>query len=157
MSHSPHEITLKTYISDNNISAQHLSFDVSCHSVAEAELAVWGNEEQFVKNIIFIDTQWRTICAIVKWEHNASSKRVAKALSLAEKPRIATPEEILERVWYPCGGTPSFGYDAIFLIDPTVLEIPTVYTWWGSSQSLVLIDSNEIVKANEGTVVRVRR
>lgn len=34
---------------------------------------------------------------------------------------LATPGEILEKTGYPCGGTPSFGYQAMFLVDPKVM------------------------------------
>ena len=103
-----------------------------------------------------IDSNDQLIVAIVKGEDNASTSRVAKALTI-ERPRLATPEEILQKTGYPCGGTPSFGFDAIFLIDPRVMEKETIYTGGGSEQSLVKINTSELLKANQGTVVRIRR
>ncbi|MCP4408530.1 MAG: hypothetical protein GY807_12355, partial [Gammaproteobacteria bacterium] len=67
-----------------------------------------------------IDDQGNLIVAIVKGEDRASTSRVAKALGIT-RPRVAEPEEILQKTGYPCGGTPSFGYPAIFLIDPRVI------------------------------------
>ena len=74
-----------------------------------------------------------------------------------ERPRIATPEDILQKTGYPCGGTPSFGYDATFLVDPRVMEKEIIYTGGGSENSLVRISSIELLRANEGKIIRVRK
>lgn len=151
-----YEHKLSEYIRDNNLPAEQLCFDVSCHSVSDAAKAVGEDEDTFVKNICLIDDDWRLICAIVKGEDRASTKRVAKALGIA-RPRSASPEDILKRTWFPCGGTPSFGYEALFLIDPKVMEQPYVYTWGGSAKALVKITPSAILEANRWQVVRVRK
>jgi prolyl-tRNA editing enzyme YbaK/EbsC (Cys-tRNA(Pro) deacylase) len=69
---------------------------------------------------------------------------------------MATPDEILEKTGYPCGGTPSFGYEAMFLVDPRVMEREVVYTGGGSETSLVKIGTEELVRANHGTILRIR-
>ena len=52
---------------------------------------------------------------------------------------------------------PSFGYKALFLIDPRVMEEEVVYTGGGSEHSLVKIPPRELQKANRGRIVRIRR
>ncbi len=151
-----HAFTLKQWLSEHSVEGEHLSFDVSCHSVADAAKAVEAPPEDFVKNVCMLDADGRLIVAIVKGEHSVSTSRVGKALGI-ERPRPATPEEILELTGYPCGGTPSFGFEAIFLVDPKVLERDVVYTGGGSEQSLVRIRVQELLKANGAQVVRVRR
>jgi len=54
---NPYEEKIKKYIKDNNIKAEHLSFETSCHSVEEAVQAVHSSAEDFVKNICLIDNQ----------------------------------------------------------------------------------------------------
>ncbi|EST53859.1 hypothetical protein T458_18790 [Brevibacillus panacihumi W25] len=76
------EWKLKDYIASNNIKAEHLSLDKSCHSVEEAAEAV---------------------------------------------------------------------------VDPKVTELDFVYTGGGSPYSLVRIRVDELLKVNQGTVVRVRK
>jgi prolyl-tRNA editing enzyme YbaK/EbsC (Cys-tRNA(Pro) deacylase) len=71
--------------------------------------------------------------------------------------RIARPDEILGKTGYPCGGTPSYGYEARFLIDERVLQKEVVYTGGGSVNSLVKIKSSELVKVNRGQAVRIRK
>jgi prolyl-tRNA editing enzyme YbaK/EbsC (Cys-tRNA(Pro) deacylase) len=103
-----------------------------------------------------IDSHGSLVVAIVKGEDRASTSRVAKALKV-ESARIATPEEMLEKSGYPCGGTPSFGYPARFLIDEKVMQMEVVYTGGGSEYSLVKIRPADLVKANGGEVARVRK
>lgn len=151
-----HETKFKEFIKANNIQGEHLSFNQSCHSVEEAAQATGASPQDFVKNICMIDNNGNLIVAIVKGEDRASTSRVEKALNI-ERPRTATPDEILEKTGYPCGGTPSFGYQAKFLIDPRVMEMDTVYSGGGSENSLLKISTKELQKANQGEVVKVRK
>ena len=151
-----YEEKMKEFLQANNIQGQHLSFNQSCHSVEEAAQAANASPQDFVKNICMIDSNGNLIVAIVKGEDRASTSRVEKALNI-ERPRTATPEEILEKTGYPCGGTPSFGYQAKFLIDPRVMEMDTVYTGGGSENSLVKISAKELQETNHGEIIRVRK
>jgi len=152
----PFEDSLRHYMRQHQIQATHLSFDVPCHSVAEAAAAVRAAHTDFVKNICMIGEDGRLIVAIVKGEDRASSKRVGQALGIAP-PRLAAPDEIEALSGYPCGGTPSFGYSAVFLVDPLVLENEVVYTGGGSETSLVRIAPQELLRGNGGRVARVRK
>lgn len=152
----PHEERLKLFIRDRGISAEHLSFDRSCHTVAEAAAAVGAPPEDLVKNICMVSEDGGFIVAIVKGEDRASTSRVAKVLNVPSV-RMATPEEVFEKTGFPCGGTPSFGFPATVLVDPRVLEKGHVYTGGGSENSLVRVEAAELLRASGGRVVRVRR
>ncbi len=151
-----YEQKLRAFIADNSIEGEQLIFQRSCHSVEDAAKAANAKVEDLVKNICMIDSEGNLIVAIVKGEDRASTSRVGKALGI-ERPRLATPEEILQKTGYPCGGTPSFGYRATFLIDPKVLDNPMVLTGGGSESSLVRIAPTALQRANNGEVVRVRK
>jgi len=151
-----YEEKLKAIVREKAIKAEHLSFDRSCHSVAEAALTVGAEPEDFVKSICMVDQEGRAIVAIVKGEDRASTSRVAKALGI-ERPRVASRDEILGLTGFPVGGTPGFGFDAVFLVDPKVLEKDTVYLGGGSDMALVRMGTSELVRANGGRVARVRR
>ncbi len=103
-----------------------------------------------------IGPEGQLIVAIVKGEGRASTSKVAACLGIG-KPRTATPEEILEKTGYPCGGTPSFGYPAIFLIDSRVFEKESVYSGGGSQNSLVRIQPGEMQKANKGRAADISK
>lgn len=150
-----YEEKLKNYADKNGINVEHFSFNQSCHSVEEAAAAVKANKDDFVKNICLIDDD-KIIVAIVKGEDKVDTRLVGEILKI-ERPRPATKEEILEKTGYPCGGTPSFGYEAIFLIDDKVIEKEFVYSGGGSETSLVKINTKELLKANNGQIVKIRK
>ena len=151
-----YEEKLKRIIEERGIDAEHLSFDKYCRSVAEAAMTVGAEPEDFVKSICMVDGDGGVIVAIVKGEDRASTSRVAKALG-TERPRVASPDEILGLTGFPVGGTPGFGFDAKFLVDPRVLEKDRVYLGGGSERSLVRMSTRELVRANGGRVARVRK
>jgi Cys-tRNA(Pro)/Cys-tRNA(Cys) deacylase len=146
---------LSQYMQEHHIDGELLVFSQSCHSVAEAAAAAGVLPSDLVKNICMLDAQGSAIIAIVKGEDRVSASRVAKALQI-ERPRTAEAAEILEKTGYPCGGTPSFGYEARFLIDPKVMEKDFVYTGGGSEYALVRVSPQELMRANQGHVVRIR-
>ena len=153
---SQYEHKLRKYIKNNEVKAKIFSFKQSTHSVAEAAAAVGADPEDFVKSICMIGPVGELIVAIVKGEHRASTTRVAKVLGI-DRPRIAKPEEMMEKSGYPAGGTPAFGYNAIFLMDPKVLEKASVYSGGGSERALTLMTPDEMLRANGASVARIRR
>lgn len=151
-----YEEKLKQFIEANGIEAEHLSFEQSCHSVAEAAETVGAGQEDFVKNICMTDEQGSIIVAIVKGEDRASTGRVAKALQ-AQRVWTMAPDEMLDKTGYPCGGTPSFGFVARFVIDERVMEKDLVYTGGGSEQALVRVSPHVLLQANNGQMARIRK
>ena len=151
-----YEEKLKSYIKLMGIEAKHLSFSQSTHSVEEASRAVGAGPDDFVKSICMIAGEGGLMIAIVKGEDRASTSRVSKVLG-GSGVRIARSEEILERTGYPVGGTPAFGYLATFLVDPKVMERKQVYSGGGSENSLIYMATEEMLRANKGKVVRVRK
>lgn len=149
-------LKLKKFIDDNNIKVEHMVFTKSCHSVIKAANVVKSKPEDFVKNICLLTKDEQVIIAIVKGEDKVSKKLIAKAINI-DLPRIATPDEILEKTGFPCGGVPSFGYQAIFLIDSRVMEKDIVYSGGGSENSLVKISTEELLKINQGKIADIRK
>ena len=154
---SAYEAKLKNYINKNNILCEQLIFSNSCHSVEEAMAATGAKRNEFVKNICIFDSTNRLIVGIIKGEDKIDLKKVASALSIEGKLVFATPAQILEKTGYPCGGTPSFGYPAIFIIDEKVLEKEVVYSGGGSENSLIKINPKELLKANSGKIAKIRK
>ncbi len=151
-----YEDKLKLYMTDKNIKAEHLHFDQTCHSVQEAADTAGATPDDLVKNICMVNNKGDLIVAIIKGEDRVSTSRVGKALMI-ERPRTATENEILEKTGYPCGGVPSFGYNATFIVDPKVMEKEYVYSGRGSEFSLVRIMSRELTEINNGLIMRVRK
>ncbi len=151
-----YEQKLQKYIEDNNIECEYLEFEQSCHSVLEAATAAKVAPDDCVKNICLIDSGGNIIVAIVKGDDRVSTSRVGRGLNI-DRPRIATPDEILDKTGYPCGGTPSFGYQAKFLIDPVVMEKEIILSGGGTEFTLIKITPIELQKANKGKVIKIRK
>ena len=151
-----YEAKLMKYIKDNKISAEHLSFKQSCHSVEEAAQSANASKEDFVKNICLINSDGDLIVAIIKGEDKVDISKIEKKYN-TKKLRFATKQEILDKTGYPCGGTPSFGSKAKFLIDSKVMEKDTVYSGGGSENSLVKISTIELQKSNKGKTFEIRK
>lgn len=154
---NPYEARLRTLIAQNGWQIEHLSFAESTHSVAEAARVVHAAPEDLVKNICLITPDDRLVVAIVKGEDRVSVANVAAALGLDGKPRLATADEILMRTGFPMGGTPSFGFDALFLMDERIFEKKVVYTGGGSPSSLAKADPRELQRANRGLTAFLRK
>ncbi len=150
------EQRLLDYMKNQHVEAEHLSFNQTCHSVEEAARAVNASPTDLVKSICLLDSDGQLITAIVKGEDRVSVSRIAKMLQ-RDGLRLATPDEILEKTGYPCGGTPTFGYQAMFLVDPRVMEREYVFAGGGSETALVKIHTGELLRANQGTVLRIRK
>ena len=147
---------LLEFIQQNHLNAVQLLFQRSTHSVAEAAQAAGAAPEDFVKNICMIKPSDGLIVAIVKGEDRASPQKIGKLLGIPT-PRLATPGEILALSGYPCGGTPSFGFSALFLVDERVLERHIVYTGGGDENALMRVSPSELLRANGGRVADIRR
>lgn len=156
---SDYEAKCRTFLGSQGVPFEHLVFEQSCHSVADAARAANAREDQFVKNVCMIGPDGGLIVAIVRGDERASTKSVGKALGHAGPPRTATPDEILTITGYPCGGTPSFGYEATFILDPKVLEQEVIYTGGGSEKSLTKISPKDIqqILGDKARVASVRK
>ena len=147
---------LKEYLESRGVKFEHLVFDKSCHSVKEASIASGEKEESFVKNVCMSDDSGNLIVAIVLGNRRASTKRVAKALGV-DSVKVATPEFIEQKSGYKIGGVPSFGFDAIFLVDNEVIQKEYILTGGGSEFALVKIDTKDLIALNNAKVCRVRK
>lgn len=142
---------LRDYIEQQQLAAEHLTFTASCHTVAEAAAAVGAVSDDFVKNICLIGSNEELVVAIVCGTDRVDRKKVAAELGI-EKMRLATPTEILERTGFPCGGTPSFGFKATFLMDKHVFSHHYIYTGGGSVNSLVKATPQVLRAANQAII-----
>jgi len=149
-------LKIKNFLDTKQIQYQHKIYEKSCHSIEEAVLASGENKENFVKNVCMIDNNENLIIAIVLGQHRASTSRVSKALGI-DRPSLASLEEVFLKTGYPAGGVPSFGYNAIFLIDEKVMEKDYIITGGGSEYALIKIKTKDLIRINNGKVLRIRK
>ncbi|MGV8085195.1 MAG: aminoacyl-tRNA deacylase [Candidatus Bilamarchaeum sp.] len=142
-----YEQKLLFFIKSNNINAQLLVFQTSCHSVEEAAASANVSIDQFVKNICTIDENGNLVVSIIAGSAKLDLKKVSALVG--SKVRFAKADEILEKTGYPAGGTPSFGYYAKFFIDKSVMEREIVYSGGGSQNALTKVSPKEILSTNQ--------
>jgi prolyl-tRNA editing enzyme YbaK/EbsC (Cys-tRNA(Pro) deacylase) len=124
--------------------------------VQDAADSLGADIDDIIKNICLIDSKNRFIIGIVMGKHRVSTSRVAKFLNI-ESVRTATPEEILQYSGYPVGGVPSFGFDAIFLMDKKVMEKETIFSSGGSQTSLIKVSTKAMQRATHAHILRIRK
>ena len=149
------EARLKEYVETQNIKAEHLVFNESLHTVADAIRVSGIGIELIAKTIVMVGQEGETIVAFVPGNSRASTKRVGRLLN-QKPPKIATAEEALKITSYPIGGTPFIGYPAIRLVDKKILEVEAVYSGGGSDRSLLKLWTSEISKF-DAIVGRIRK
>jgi Cys-tRNA(Pro)/Cys-tRNA(Cys) deacylase len=148
---------IRAFITGHRLQVEHLEFDRSCHSVAEAAATVGASFADFVKNICLVTPDGHLVVAIIKGEDRLSLENTAAALGLDGKLRMAKPDEIIAMTGYPCGGTPSFGFSADFYMDERVFEKSVVYTGGGDENALIRADPRELQRANGAITACLRR
>lgn len=151
-----YEEKLKRFIEDNGIRCEHFHFEQSCHSVEDAMKASGALREDFIKSICMLDHNGNLIVCIVKGEDKVNAGEVGRILDV-KKPVIATPDVVQKKTGFPCGGTPPFGFEAVYLIDPRVMEKEYVWGGGGSESALTRIAPGEMRKANKGRIVKIGR
>ena len=147
---------LKRWLDSRSIEYEHLIFTNSCHSIKEAVAASGEPIEYFVKNICMISDDGEFIVTIVLGEDRASTSRVVKALQI-RRPRLATPQEVLDNTGYQIGGVPSLSYSATFLVDPKVANKEYIITGGGTEYALLKLKVEDLLKHTNATIVRVRK
>ena len=150
-----HALRLRAWMQARGVAAEHLVFEASTHTVAEAAAAAGARPEDFVKSIGFLAAGGDLVVAVVLGADRASASRVGAVVGAPA--RLASPDELLARSGYPAGGTPPFGFHARFLVDERVMERPLVYAGGGSDRALVRVAPAELVRVSGGAVARVRR
>lgn len=146
----------QTFLNENSVSGDYLSFTTTCHTVEDAARAANASVLDIVKNICCMADDGRLIVVTLKGEDRLSLLKVGE-YAKASTVRMATQEEVLTKTGYPCGGVPSFGYDALFLVDTRVIERAYIYTGAGSDCALFKMSPQELLRVNGGKVVDVRK
>lgn len=147
---------LQAFIATHSVKCEHLIFEQSTHSVAEAAHTANVTPEDFIKSVCMVTKDGRIVVAIVKGEDRADRSAVQQFLGLT-KLSIASPEVMLAMTGYPAGGTPPFGFDATFLMDERVFEKPVVYGGGGSDRALIRIAPAEMQRVNGARVAMIRK
>jgi prolyl-tRNA editing enzyme YbaK/EbsC (Cys-tRNA(Pro) deacylase) len=153
--HTAYHGRLLNFIHAHHIVCDHLVFEQNTHSVAQAAEAAGVTPQDFIKSICFATKDGHIVVAIVKGEDRADRKAVQALLNLP-KLSIASADVMLAQTGYPAGGTPPFGFPATYLMDERVFEKAIVYGGGGSDRALIRISPQEMQRANDARIVKIR-
>ncbi|MFX0106647.1 MAG: aminoacyl-tRNA deacylase, partial [Candidatus Hodarchaeota archaeon] len=144
-------------LEEAGINAEILDMMGRVRSVAEASSELDLPPDNFIKTIVFASPSEEPILAIVRGTDRASSRRIGVALEITP-PLLATPDVALKLTGYEVGGMPPVSIpNAHVLIDPRVMELQDVVGGGGTERHLLRISPEDILKATNGLVVRIRR
>ena len=147
---------LEEYMSSKDMDYKYFEYEESIHTVEDTVRVAKITAQEVTKSMIFEDNDGNAIRAIVLASDRVSTKRLRKALDI-ESVSLMESDDVLKRTNYPPGGMPCFGYEAITVVDPKVMEREKVYTGGGTTQSLMLVSSEDILKDTKAVIARIRK
>jgi prolyl-tRNA editing enzyme YbaK/EbsC (Cys-tRNA(Pro) deacylase) len=143
---------LEQYITNLDIQAELVRLAVETPTVSAAAKAVGVSPEQICKSLVFIAEE-SPVLVIASGIAPVSYKLLAQLLNVnRRKLKIARPDEVLQATGYRVGTVPPFGHPNPLstFVDSGVLEQKILYAGGGSIDTLLKIESTELLRATKG-------
>src|SRR2546422_10946186 len=138
-----HSETLRTTLVSKGIWHRFIEFDESVRTVEEAARKV--SADRIIKSIVLIGSDKKPILAILPAKNRISYKKI-KTLLKVKDVRLAQPDEVLEQSGYPVGGVPPFNKITRILLDPTVQRNTKSIAGGGDPDTLVELETRDILE-----------
>jgi prolyl-tRNA editing enzyme YbaK/EbsC (Cys-tRNA(Pro) deacylase) len=145
---------LEAFLNQHAISHELKQFPMSVATVEMAAGAVHAKLDQMVKTVVMIDKKNDLWVAIIRGDDRVSLSRFGFELKL-DGLRMAKQDEVLARTGFAVGGVPPLGFDARWVMDVKVKEMPHCWGGGGSDKALLKVTPTDILKATNATVARV--
>ena len=143
---------LAQYISNRGIQAELVHLTVETPTVTAAAEAVGVSPEQICKSLLFIAEEL-PVLVIASGNAPVSYKLLAQTLNVSRrKLKIAGPDEVLQFAGFRVGTVPPFGHPNPLstFVDSGVLEQQILYAGGGSIDTLLKIESTELLRVTKG-------
>jgi len=143
---------LAQYIANLDIQAELVHLAVETPTVSAAAEAVGVSTEQICKSLVFIAEE-SPVLVIASGNAPVSYKLLAHLLNVnRRKLKIARPDEVLQATGYRVGTVPPFGHpnQLATFVDSGVLEQQILYAGGGSIDTLLKIESKELLRVTKG-------
>jgi len=123
---------------------------------AEAARAVGCELGQIAKNIILVGESG-VILVITSGDKRVDLDKVSRVIG--ERVKLASPKRVLEETGFPVGGVPPFGHRRKLrtIIDPSIRRYDYVYTSGGSEDTLLKIETEELIENCDAEILDVSR
>jgi prolyl-tRNA editing enzyme YbaK/EbsC (Cys-tRNA(Pro) deacylase) len=143
---------LAQYIISHGIQAELVHLAVETPTVTAAAEAVGVTPKQICKSLVFIAEEL-PVLVIASGNAPVSYKLLAQTLNVSRrKLKIAGPDEVLQVTGFRVGTVPPFGHSNPLstFVDSGVLEQQILYAGGGSIDTLLKIESTELLRASKG-------
>lgn len=142
-----HEV--REYFRGKGLEDRIVVFDESTATVALAAQALGSEESRIAKSITFKDKEGGTIMIVTSGVKKIDSKKFKSVFGV--RPKMLTPEEVVESVGYHVGGVCPFlvKEGCKVYIDESLKEFDVVYPACGSENSTIKLSIPELIEHSQ--------
>ena len=146
---------IEQYIQRRGIQGKVINLSVPTPTVETAADAIGTTVDKIVKSLLFLIDGQPTL-VISPGTQRVDRKRLAKHFGVGRKRvKLANAETVLELTGFEVGAVPPFGHQSKLsvILDKTILQQSVVYAGGGSTEALMEISPNEIVRVTGATIL----
>lgn len=134
------------YFKDNGLEERIVIFDESTATAALAAQALGCEESRIAKSITFKDRECGAIMIVTSGVKKIDSKKFKSVFGA--RPKMLTPEEVVELIGYHVGGVCPFlvREGCKIYIDESLKEFDFVYPACGSDNSTIKLSIPELIE-----------
>jgi prolyl-tRNA editing enzyme YbaK/EbsC (Cys-tRNA(Pro) deacylase) len=139
---------LEAFMAENGIPGEIVSLPVQTLTVSDAAVAVGTSPERIVKSLLFLVDE-RPVLAIACGTARVDRRPIAAHFGVGRKRvKLADAETVAAITGYPIGAVPPFGHRQRLhtIIDPRVLQMPSIYAGGGAESALLRVSPGDIVR-----------
>jgi Cys-tRNA(Pro) deacylase len=138
-------VRLREYIIQHDIDAEIVRPGVGTPTVSAAAEALGVQTDQIIKSLLFQGRDGETVVAIVRGTAKVDRRKLSRATGI-RKPRLASPQTVLELTGYEAGGTPPIGYrhELAVVMDDGVFDKSVVFGGGGEIDVMLRISPETI-------------
>ena len=139
---------LKEYMEKNSIPGKIETLGSNTKTVVQAASVLGVSPQQIIKSLLFIIAD-EPVILISAGTALIDKKAVRKHFKVSKRQlRLAKPEEMVEITGYSVGTMPPLGHKTKLrtIIDPSVMEYPSVYGGGGDTMAMVKIRSEILLE-----------
>jgi Cys-tRNA(Pro) deacylase len=146
---------IETYMQKLGIRGKLLKLTVPTPTVESAAQALGTTVDRIVKSLLFIINGEPTL-VISLGTQRVDRKRLAKHFNVGRKRvKLANADTVLELTGFVIGAVPPFGHrsNLSVILDKSILDKPVVYAGGGSTQSMLAITPDELLRVTSAIVL----
>lgn len=150
--------TLEKYMQSEGIVGKLIKLSVPTPTVETAAEAVGTTPEKIVKSLLFLVEGFPTL-VISSGTDRVDRRKIAKYFGIGRKRvKLADPEKVRDLTGYEVGAVPPIGHPQTIkvILERRIFEQSCIYAGGGSTQALLEITPDEILRVTKAEVLDLR-